>query len=399
MTVNTDQQASQDKDTMSRLTPPRGYKKEDTEKRKKWLAGKTGLEIGRPRSENPENLKGIIENHVGFLEIPMAVAGPLLINGSYARGEYYVPLCTVEGTLTMSMTRGLYLTYLSGGIKTRHIKQELSRSPIFVFRDIEESHIFLHWVDESFGQLKQVAESTTSYGKLLRIDKYPIKNSVVLDFVYNTAEAAGQNMVTIATYKVCQYIKRTYKCENDFRYYIESNFNCDKNPGHKTALLGRAHQVVASAHIEGKLLTRVLRTPAKDYVEAWTQCTLGAYMSGMIGMNMHAANALAAIYLATGQDVACVAENAVGIVEFEIRNNEDLYATLTMPSISVGTVGGGTCLPQQRANLEMLGCTGKNSSKKLAEIICAAALALELSLGGAIVSDEFATSHAKFGRK
>ncbi len=113
---------------------------------------------------------------------------------------------------------------------------------------------------------------------------------------------------------------------------------------------------------------------------------------------MHVANALAAIYLATGQDIACVAENAVGTAEFELRNKDDLYATLTMPSISVGTVGGGTRLKQQKVNLEMLGCSGKNSSKKLAEIVCACALALELSLGGAIVSDEFAQSHAEYGR-
>ncbi len=384
---------------MKRITPPRGYKKEDTDRRRAWLAEKTGVRLAGLDHDDPENLKGIIENHIGYMKIPMAVTGPLLIKGTFAKGEYYVPLCTLEGTLTMSMTRGLYLTYLCGGIKTRHIKQELSRSPVFVFKDIDHTQFFTNWVEENFEQIKKAAESTTKHGKLLRIDAYSIKNTVVLDFVYNTAEAAGQNMVTMATHEACKYIKACYGCGTDFRYYIESNFNCDKNPAHKTVLLGRSHQVVASALINSKYLTRVLRTPARDYVEGWTQSKLGAHMAGVIGMNMHVANALAAIYLATGQDVACVAENALGIVEFEVRDEQDLYVTLTMPSISVGTIGGGTCLPQQRRNLELLRCTGRNSSRKLAEIICACALALELSLGGAIVSDEFAQSHAHFGRK
>ena len=384
---------------MSVVIPPRGYKKEDTEKRKKWLENKTGFHLNEIGPEETENLKGIIENHVGFMQIPMAITGPLLIDGSYAKGEYYIPICTVEGSLTMSMTRGLYLTHFSGGIKTRHIKQEISRSPIFIFSDISKLTPFIEWVNIHFEELKNRAESTTRHGRLLRIDKYPSQNSVILDFVYDTAEAAGQNMVTIATHCACNYIKENYKCDDGFRYFIESNFNGDKNPAYKTLLLGRCHYVVASALVEGKYLRRVLRVNAREYVDGWIQCTRGSQEAGIFGMNMHVANALTAIYLATGQDAASVVENAAGIMSYEVRNNTDLYATLTMPSITVGTVGGGTRLKQARKNLELLGCTGRNSSKKLAEIVCACALALELSLGGAIITDEFASSHARYGRK
>lgn len=382
---------------MSRITPPRGYSRDAVKKRKQWLLEKTGFRLNDVGPDEPESLKGIIENHTGFMNIPMAITGPLQISGTYAKGEFYIPLCTLEGTLTMSMTRGLFLTYLSGGIKTRHVKQELSRSPIFIFEDIDQAHFFSNWLDDNFAKIKKISESTTRYGRLLRIDKYVFKNNLILDFVFNTAEAAGQNMVTIATHKACEFIKENYG-DCSLRYYIECNFNCDKNPANKTLLMGRGHQVVASSLIKGKLLQRILRTSPREYVEGWNQCTRGAQMAGVVGMNMHVANALTAIYLATGQDAACVAENAVGIMEFEVRNDNDLYATLTMPSISVGTVGGGTRLAQQRKNLELLGCTGKDSSKKLAEIVCAGALALELSLGGAIVSDEFAKSHADFGR-
>jgi len=384
---------------MTFITPPRGYRKEDTIKRIRWIEDKTGFRLNQREPNEPEDLKGIIENHTGFISIPMGVAGPLLIDGTYAKGDYYIPLCTLEGTLVMSMTRGLFLTHLCGGIKTRHLKQELSRSPIFIFDEIDATPHFLHWVDENIAPIRKAAESTTQHGKLLRIDKYPTQNSVILDFVYYTGEAAGQNMVTLATHEACKYIKETYRQFNGFRYLIESNFNADKNPATKTVLIGRGHQVVASALIRAKPLRRILRTTAKEYVDGWTHCTHGAHMAGVIGMNMHVANALTAIYLATGQDAACVAENAVGVTSYEVRNGEDLYVTVTMPSISVGTVGGGTRLKQQRANLEMLGCTGPDSSKKLAEIISAAALALEISLGGAVASDEFAQSHATYGRK
>ena len=384
---------------MSGTLPPRGYKKEDTEKRKKWLEEKTGFHINEVGPDDPTELRGDIENHVGFMHLPMAVTGPLLIDGTYANGEFYVPLCTLEGTLTMSMTRGLFLTHLSGGIKTRHIKQEMSRSPIFIFNDIDKCKPFLEWVDENFESIKNEAQSTTKHGKLLRIDKYPSQNSVILDFIFSTGEAAGQNMVTIATYNACKYIKENYKCDSGFRYFIESNFNGDKNPAYKSLLLGRCHYVVGSALIEGKYLRRVLRVNAKEYFDGWRQSTRGSQEAGIFGMNMHVANALTAIYLATGQDVASVVENSGGIVSYEVRNNEDLYATITMPSITVGTVGGGTRLKQARKNLELLGCTGKDSSKKLAEIVCACALALELSLGGAIVTDEFASAHARYGRK
>ena len=378
--------------------PPGGVTTKDTQRRIEWLAEKTGTHLSDLVLDEPENLKGIIENHVGYVGIPMAVAGPLLIDGSYANGEFYLPLCTLEGTLVISMTRGFYLTSLCGGIKTRHLKQEMSRSPAFMFDDIAHSVQFAQWVEAHFEQIKTAAESTTRHGKLLRIDKYPVHSSVILDFVYSTAEACGQNMTTFATEKACHYIIDHFPGDAS-RYLIECNFNGDKNPALKTVIHGRGHSVTASTLIQKKPLKRLMRVDAESCVQGFHQMVTGSQMAGVVGMNKHVANALAAIYLATGQDVACVAENAVGLMQYEERNDGDLYATLTMPSLSVGTVGGGTRLKRQRQNLELLGCTGEHSSKKLAEIVCAAALALELSLAGAITSNEFAKSHAIYGRK
>jgi hydroxymethylglutaryl-CoA reductase len=156
--------------------------------------------------DEPENLKGLIENHVGFVGLPQSISGPLKIEGTYAQGIFYVPLCTVEGTLSLSMTRGFYLTHRAGGIKTRHVKQELSRAPVFRFDEIEEAMAFLQTIDTRYDDIKKAAESTTRHGKLLRIDKHIIHNRVILDFIYHTAEAAGQNMVTLSTDAACRYI-------------------------------------------------------------------------------------------------------------------------------------------------------------------------------------------------
>ena len=383
---------------MNKLTPPRGYAQADTEARKTWLKEQTGHQVPDFALDDPENLKGLIENHVGFVGLPQSISGPLKIDGTYAQGDFYVPLCTVEGTLTISMTRGFYLTHRSGGIKTRHVKQELSRAPIFRFQEIEQALNFMEQVDEHYDEIKAVAESTTKHGKLLRIDKIPIHNRVILDFIYHTAEAAGQNMVTMSTDAACRYIVDKLSNGSPHKYYVESNYNADKNPAHRSLIKGRGHHVIASFQIPNRVLKKLLRVTADEIVEALVDKHLGSQMAGLLGMNLHVANALAALYLALGQDVACVAENAIGIATYEKRG-DDLYATLSMPSLTVGTVGGATRLNAQRSNLELVGCAGgEHSSRKLAEIICASALALEISLAGAIVSNEFAEAHAKFGR-
>ena len=383
---------------MNKLTPPRGYTQADTEARRLWLKEQTGHAMPEFALDEPDNLKGLIENHVGFVGLPQSVSGPLKIDGTYAQGDFYVPLCTVEGTLSLSMTRGFYLTHRSGGIKTRHVKQELSRAPVFRFDEIEQALQFMEQLDAHYDEIKAAAESTTSHGKLLRIDKLPIHNRVILDFIYDTAEAAGQNMVTLSTDAACRYIVENLSNGTPYRYLVESNFNADKNPAHRSLMKGRGHHVIASFQVPNRVLKKLLRVSADEILEALVDKHLGSQMAGLLGMNLHVANALAALYLALGQDVACVAENAIGIATYEKRG-EDLYATLSMPSLTVGTVGGATRMNAQTGNLQLVGCAGgQYSSRKLAEIICASALALEISLAGAIVSNEFAEAHAKFGR-
>lgn len=374
---------------------PSGFSQEDTEKRIAWVKDKTGILLDESLRDKPEDLKGIIENHVGFMPIPMAIAGPLILNGEYAKGEFIIPLCTLEGSLAISMSRGMYASALSGGISTQHIKQELSRAPVFIFKSLSESSGFIRWMNEHFDEIKEVSDSTSNYGKLLRIDLYPIQNYVVLDMVLDTGNAAGQNMVTLAAHRACDFIQE----KTGFKYILESGFNSDKKASARTLILGRGHSVIAETTLKHSVLMRILGIHL-DEVNIFQQ--IGPTVTNMIGTfgcHLHISNALTAIYIAIGQDTACVAENSIGHFQTE-PVEEGLKCRLTLPSITVGTVGGGTRLLPQRKNLELLGCDSeKYSSRKLAEIICAASLALEISLMSALASGAFTDAHMKYGRK
>ena len=373
---------------------PKGYASKDTDKRLDWLSEKIGFDYDSDLSITPEDLKGIIENHIGFMKIPMAVAGPLKIDGKYAKGEYYVPICTLEGTLAISMTRGMIAAHRCDGIQVSHIKQELSRAPVFTFDNLNKSADFMSWIDENFSEIKSIAESTTNYGKLLRIDQYPIQNYVILDFILDTGNAAGQNMVTLAAKKSCDYIKEKTGAE----FFLESGFNSDKKASARNMIMGRGHSVIAETTISNSVIRSILDVDIanlKKYQEIGPTTTR---LAGTEGCHLHISNALTAIYLATGQDTACVAENSIGHYQIEPQEN-DVKFRLTLPSMTIGTVGGGTRLSPQQQNLKLLGCdTGDTAARKLAEIICASALALEISLFSALASHTFTRAHMKYGR-
>ena len=373
---------------------PNGYTSDDTKNRLKWLKDKTGIDLDTNLENVPEDLKGIIENHIGYMKIPMALAGPLQVDGGYAKGEYYVPLCTLEGTLAISMTRGMVATKRCGGIRVNHIKQELSRAPVFMFDDLKQADQFSGWIKRNFKSIKKIADSTSNYGKLLRIDRYPIQNYIILDFILDTGNAAGQNMVTLAAKVACDYIKN--KTGADF--ILESGFNSDKKASARNMIMGRGHSVIAETTITNSVIRRILKADMLEMEKMQRVGPTVTRLAGTEGCHLHISNALTAIYLATGQDTACVAENAIG--HYQTEPIEDgVKFRLTLPTLTVGTVGGGTRLLPQKQNLKLLGCDkGKHSSKKLAEIIAASTLALEISLFSAIASDTFTKAHMTYGR-
>ncbi len=374
---------------------PRGYNPEDTSARKEWVKKFSGIEIDDSLKDKEGDLQGIIENHVGFMKIPMAIVGPLIIDGTYAKGEFCIPLCTLEGTLAMSMNRGIYASALCGGTKVKHFRQELSRAPVFIFDSLHDSAKFQTWISKNETKIKTVAESTTNHGKVLRIDQYTVQNYVILDIVMDTSNAAGQNMVTLAAQVACEFIQK----ETNHNYFLESNINSDKKASVRNMLLGRGHGVTAETTIKNNVMGRILKMDPDILFNSWGFFPIVSSMAGTHGNGLHVSNALTAIYLATGQDAACAAENSIAHVGLEKRDDA-LKFKLTLPSLTVGTVGGGTRLKMQKRNLELLGCTeGEHSSRKLAEIIAGAALALEISLICAIASHTWTDAHMKYGRK
>ena len=369
--------------------PPEGFEPKDTERRLRWVEQLTGQDLKGVPLPRVDEIQGIIENHVGFMPLPMSIAAPLVIHGDYARGEFIVPLCTLEGTLTLSLNRGLLAMAMAGGCRTIHLKQELSRSPAFCLPTITEIGSFLDWINDHADSILVAAESTTRHGRLLRVDPTPIQQWVVLDFVYDTGNAAGQNMVTLATAAACRYIQQ----ETGFHYYLESGFNSDKKPSRRNLMNGRGHSVTVEYSLSGQILDS-LAVRQEAVLEFQQLAMTSSQAIGMLGNNLHLANALTALYLATGQDAACVAENAVAFSQASPDGGDGLLFRMTLPSLTVGTVGGGTGLPAQRRNLELLGCgSGSHDSRKLAEIFAACAAALELSSLVAAVSGKIAEGH------
>lgn len=338
-----------------------------------------------------------IENLVGSVKVPVGLAGPLRVNGLFAHGDFYVPLATTEAALVGSYSRGAQLLTEAGGCSAALLNEGISRAPGFAFGSIAECGMFVLWATTHLEKLKEVAEATTRHGKLTDLRVSIEGNHVYLGFEFTTGDASGQNMVTVATEAVCRYVQDNSPVKPQY-WFIEANLSGDKKASALSFLLVRGKKVTAEATVSGDLIAKRLRTTPARMVDFWRMSVMGGVQSGTMGTQGHYANGLAALYIACGQDVACVAESAVGITRFEVTADGALYASVTLPNIMVGTVGGGTGLPSQRACLEILGLAGAGHARALAEVAAAICLAGELSIVGAICADEFARAHALLAR-
>ena len=348
-------------------------------------------------SFDPGILPGNIENFSGVAQVPIGFAGPLKVNGEYAQGDFYVPMATTEGTLVASYNRGMKLTRLAGGITTTVVDDSMQRAPIFVFENARYGKKFGEWVDANFAQIKAKAEETTSVGKLRDIEQYSAGNLRWLRFNFTTGDAAGQNMVTRAAHKACNWML-SQGLEGLRHFSLAANFDTDKKHSQVNTLNSRGKRVVAEIVLPAKLVEENLGTTAKAMHYQRQLSNVGSMLSGSVNNGSHSANGITAIFIATGQDVANVAESSAGILHGEIRENGDYYLSITIPALIVATYGGGTGLATQKECLEVMGCFGKDKVYKLAEIIAATVLCGELSLSGAIIADEWVSSHESYGR-
>lgn len=354
--------------------------------------GKSTLEV----SEIQNN----IESFIGSSEIPLGIVGPLKFTDNEKEEIVYGAVGTLEGALVSSMNRGAKVLSLSGGFDAKVHWQKMTRSPLFLFKDESESLVFAEYILDSFEEIKQVTKQYSNHANLLTIDSVVRDENVHLKFVYSTGDASGQNMTTTCTWHAMLYVVDKFKelsgiCPVDF--VIEGNGASDKKVSQYNIEKGRGIKVTASCFIPEDIITKVLRTTSEKMEKCFHPSVKLAKEEQMVGYNINVANAIASIFVATGQDLASIHESGVGILKLN-RVEQGLHLELTLPNLVVGTIGGGTQLPKQAEALKLMGCLGKGKVNRFAKLIAGFALGLEISTYAAIVSGEFAKAHEKLGR-
>ena len=347
-------------------------------------------------SFDPHLAKCNCENFIGVAQVPIGLAGPLRVRGEQADGEFLIPLATSEGTLVASYNRGMKVLNMCGGVHVTVVADAMQRAPVFIFQNARAGRDFVNWIQENLEPIRAAAQATSTVAKLQYVDPYVANKFVYLRFNFSTGDAAGQNMVGRATLGACNWILEHGDGIESF--YLESNFATDKKTSHVNIMRTRGKRVTAEATISRDVLLRHLRVVPEKLAHHYGVANVGAFLSGSTSNALQSANAITAMFIATGQDVANVAESSAGILYAELTPTGDFYISLTIPSLIVATYGGGTGLATQRECLDIIGCYGKGKVNRLAEIMAGVALAGEISLGAAISSSDWVSSHEKLGR-
>ena len=362
------------------------------------------LEHIRTCSLNLEDAtKRNIENMIGAIQVPLGIAGPLKVKGEFAQGSYHIPLATTEGALVASVNRGCSVITGSGGSNVRIFQDVMTRAPVFKLDNVVRAREFADWVNdpEVFSRMKDKASQTTRFGELVGVEPYVTGNTVYLRFSYDTKDAMGMNMVTIATEALTALIEDEFGA---IPISLSGNMCTDKKPASINTIMGRGKTVAADVVVPKGLVEDRLKCKPETMVDVnYRKNLLGSARAGALGYNAHAANIIAAMFIACGQDAAHVVEGSTAITTMELAEYGDLYCSVTIPALAVGTVGGGTGLGPQGDCLKLLGVKGSGTppgtnSKKLAEIVAVAVLAGEISLIGAQAAGHLARAHAELGR-
>lgn len=374
-----------------------GYGEAEVRDRRDWLQRKTGVDLPLVSAcaIPTEQMRGNIENPIGSVQMPLGIAGPLRVRGTHADGTFYVPLATTEGALVRSYERGMVMLTRAGGVTARVIRDGNVVCPVFLFDDVAAAAAFAAALPAHFETLRAEAESTTRHGKLKLVEPRVSGRSVIVSFYYSTADAQGMNMIVKATERAGQWLVANGHAP---RFRVFSGMSSEKRASGFLLAGAKGKTVVAGARIPAAVLQSYMRITPRQIVQMWHDTMLGHLQANAIGFNAHYANGLTAMFIACGQDVANVANAAVGITDYELTPEDDLYASVTLPSLTVATVGGGTSLGTSAECLRLLGCAGATHAPRFAEIVAAAVLAGELSMAGAITSGEFVSAHETYGR-
>jgi hydroxymethylglutaryl-CoA reductase (NADPH) len=371
--------------------------------RREYIQRETGTKldnIGIFSIDVEKVVKRNCENMIGTVQVPVGVAGPLQVNGEYAHGTFYLPLATTEGALVASVNRGCSAITKAGGAEVRILHDGMTRAPVFAARSIAHAKQVVDWVAAHGAELQAAAESTTSHGKLMGIEPFVAGTNVYFRMTFDTKDAMGMNMVTIASAKVAEMIAQGTGAK---LVALSGNMCTDKKPAAINLILGRGRSVVAGLALSHELISSVLKTDAATLFEVnYRKNLVGSARAGAMGYNAHAANVVAAMYIACGQDAAHAIDGSMCLTTVDPIPT-GVYISVTLPSLPVGTVGGGTSVGTQQECLQLLGVAGGGTppganARKLAEIIASGVLAGELSLLGALAAQHLARAHKQLGR-
>lgn len=372
--------------------------------RRAFLSERTGAaldHVGRA-SIDPAVTRGNIENYIGAAQIPIGVAGPLRVRGEHIQDEdVYVPLATTEGTLVASYNRGMRILSEAGGVKTTIHERYMQRAPVFHFDDARGARDFRRWIETHEREIKSAAEASSSVVKLSHFETYAVGPMLHVRFNFETGDAAGQNMAGKAADAACRWIAANHP--GGARYTLSGAMDTDKKHSQLNMLHSRGARVIAEARIPDRILRERVGVGAADLFRVRLNSFAGSVLAGSANNGMHAANALAALFIATGQDAANVAESHAAVTYVRIEDDPETgepvyYWSITLPALIVATFGGGTGLPTQGECLDLLACRGKDKVGRFIEICAATVLAGEVSLAGAVVAGDWVDSHEKLGR-
>ena len=368
--------------------------------RQRFVTERTGVELAHipAHSFDPKVTRGNIEHFTGVAQVPLGLAGPLHVNGEHAQGEFYVPLATTEGTLVASYNRGMRVIRECGGVKCTVVGDNMQRAPVFAFEDAAAARRFADWLKQHTETLQQVCTESDRFVSLKYVDYYLASRFCYTRFNFTTGDAAGMNMVGKATFAACNWILQNFDGAEVKDFFLESNFATDKKASQINAMRTRGKRVTAEMVVKRDVLRDVMDADTEQLYTHSKIANIGSMLAGANNNGCHAANAITAIFIATGQDVANVAESSAGILYTELTEDKDLYISITLPSLIVATIGGGTGLATQSESLRIMGCEGPGKVMKFAEIVAGTVLAGEISLGAAISSLDWVSSHDQLGR-
>ncbi len=333
-----------------------------------------------------------IENMVGGVQLPLGIAGPLKVNGK----AFFIPLATTEGALVASVNRGCKAITQSGGATAISHRVGMTRGPVFYAGSIQKSNRLYAWIKKNKGKIAEVSEKTSKHLKFEKLDVRTEGIYVYVRFYFNTSDAMGMNMVTIATTKICELIEKETGAQC---LSVAGNFDIDKKPAWINFINNRGFKVWAQVVLKEDVVRETLKTTPEKFFEVWlAKCMIGGAMSGSLGFNAQYANIISAMFIATGQDPSHVVEGSMGITTAKVLKNNDLLVSIYLPALQVGTVGGGTGLATQKEALQILGVAGSGNVERFAEIIGGAVLAGEISLLSSLEEGSLARAHERLGR-